>query len=87
MSQPAEKRPTANRAILESLLARGFEQHAFDEDDDVEAADIRGVLEAQGAPICPYEIPSAAQAWRRGAALVTLNRRELERVPGLIVTD
>ena len=30
---------------------------------------------------------AAAQARRRGAALVTLNRREFERVPGLIVTD
>ena len=29
----------------------------------------------------------AAQARRRGATLVTLNRREFERVPGLSVAD
>lgn len=76
-----------NRAILETLLARGFEQHAFDADDAAEAGNIRAALEAQGAPIGPYDILIAAQARRRGAALVTLNRREFERVPGLIVTD
>ena len=30
---------------------------------------------------------SDSQARRRGAALVTLNHREFERVPGLKVTD
>ena len=80
-------RRAANHAILETLLARGFEQHAFDEDDAAEAGDIRAALEAHGTPIGPYDILIAAQARRRGAALVTLNRREFERVPGLIVTD
>lgn len=81
------ERRAVNRAILEMLLARGFEQHAFDEDDAAEAGDIRAALEAQGTPIGPYDILIAAQARRRGAALVTLNRREFERVPGLMVTD
>ena len=41
----------------------------------------------RSAPIGPYDLLIAAQARRRGAALVTLNRREFERVPGLMVTD
>jgi tRNA(fMet)-specific endonuclease VapC len=81
------ERRAANRANLETLLARGFEQPAFDEDDAAEAGDIRAALEALGTPIGPYDILIAAQARRRGAVLVTLNRREFERVPGLMVTD
>jgi len=81
------QRREANQAILATLLARGFEQPAFDLDDAAEAGDIRAALEAKGSPIGPYDLLIAAQARRRGAALVTLNRREFERVPGLIVTD
>lgn len=81
------QRREANRAILATLLARGFEQPAFDLDDAAEAGVIRAALEAKGAPIGPYDLLIAAQARRRGAALVTLNRREFERVPGLMVTD
>ena len=80
-------RRAANRAILETLLARGFKQLAFDQDDAAEAGDIRAALERQGTPIGPYDVLIAAQARRRGAVLVTLNRREFERVPGLMVTD
>jgi tRNA(fMet)-specific endonuclease VapC len=80
-------RPKDSRAALETLMAAGFEQPAFDLADAREAADIRAYLEAQGAPIGPFDYLIAAQARRRGAALVTLNRREFERVPGLIVTD
>lgn len=74
-------------ALLVTFLAPGIEVLSFDEDDAAEAGDIRATLEAQGTPIGPYDILIAAQARRRGAALVTLNRREFERVPGLIVTD
>jgi tRNA(fMet)-specific endonuclease VapC len=41
------------------------------------------VLERAGTPIGPYDILIAAQARRRGAVLVTANRREFARVPGL----
>lgn len=80
-------RRAANRAILETLLARGFEQPAFDAEDAAEAGDIRAHLEARGEPIGPYDVLIAAQARRRGAALVTLNRAEFDRVPRLMVTD
>lgn len=74
-------------ALLETFLAPGVEVLPFDAEDAAEAGDIRAALEAQGTPIGPYDLLIAAQARRRGAALVTLNRREFERVPGLIVTD
>jgi tRNA(fMet)-specific endonuclease VapC len=73
--------------LLTTFLAPGVEVLPFDADDAREAGDIRAALEAQGTPIGPYDLLIAAQARRRGAALVTLNRREFERVPGLIVTD
>ncbi|HMK90893.1 MAG TPA: PIN domain-containing protein [Methylocystis sp.] len=79
--------PPRARAILENFLAAGFDTPTFDEEDAREAGEIRAYLERQGTPIGPYDVLIAAQARRRGAALVTLNRREFERVPGLIVTD
>jgi tRNA(fMet)-specific endonuclease VapC len=51
------------------------------------AGDIRAELEKMGTPIGHYDYLIAAQARRRGAALVTLNQREFARVPGLIVMD
>ena len=80
-------RPAASRASLERLMAAGFEQAVFDLADAREAADIRAHLESQGMPIGPFDYLIAGQARRRRAALVTLNKREFERVPGLIVTD
>jgi tRNA(fMet)-specific endonuclease VapC len=59
----------------------------FDSEDAVEASDIRAALESKGTPIGPYDLLIAAQARRRGATLVTLNRREFAHVPGLSVTD
>ena len=59
----------------------------FEEDDATEAAEIRAHLRRRGTPIGPYDVLIAAQARRAGAALVTANRREFDRVPGLIVTD
>jgi tRNA(fMet)-specific endonuclease VapC len=75
------------RALLDVFLSAGIGKPAFDIEDAREAADIRAFLERQGTPIGPFDCLVAAQARRRGAALVTLNRREFERVPGLLVTD
>jgi tRNA(fMet)-specific endonuclease VapC len=60
---------------------------AFEDADAAEAADIRAHLRRAATPIGPYDLLIAAQARRRGAAIVTANRREFERVPGLVVTD
>jgi tRNA(fMet)-specific endonuclease VapC len=72
---------------LEAFLSAGFKTPAFDAEDATEAGEIRAYLQARATPIGPYDILIAAQARRRGAALVTLNGREFGRVPGLVVAD
>lgn len=79
--------PERNLARLDDFLASVSAIVSFDADDACEAGEIRAHLENKGTPIGPYDVLIAAQARRRGAALVTLNRREFDRVPGLIVTD
>ncbi len=59
----------------------------FTQGDAHEAAEIRANLKRQGTPIGPYDVLIAAQARRAGTMLITANRREFERVPGLMVTD
>ena len=59
----------------------------FEAEDAAHAGDIRAHLESKGTPIGHYDCLIAAQARRRGATLVTANRREFERVPGLMVMD
>lgn len=80
------RRETSAR-ILDAFLAEGFEELLFDSEDAAEAGDVRAVLETSRTPIGAYDILIAAQARRRGAVLVTGNRREFERVAGLMVTD
>jgi tRNA(fMet)-specific endonuclease VapC len=73
--------------VFESFLELPVSIIAFDAEDAAEAGELRAALARTGTPIGPYDTLIAAQARRRSAALVTLNRREFERVPGLIVTD
>lgn len=79
--------PDRNHARIDTFLEGVPEIVDFDAGDATEAGAIRAYLEAKGAPIGPYDILIAAQARRRGAVLVTLNRNEFERVPGLMATD
>lgn len=81
------RRPKQSRALLDAFLSAGFEQPAFDAEDAREAGNIRAFLEERGAPIGPFDSLIAAQARRRGAVLVTANRGEFDRIPGLMVTD
>jgi tRNA(fMet)-specific endonuclease VapC len=82
------QRDTARRAgPLDRFLGFGIEVLPFEPEDAAHAGDIRAHLERQGTPIGPYDILIAAQARCREAALVTLNQRELDRVPGLIVVN
>ena len=74
-------------ALLAEFLSPGIAVLPFEEEDAGQASDIRAHLEKIGQPIGHYDYLIAAQARRRGATLVTANRREFERVPGLIVVD
>jgi tRNA(fMet)-specific endonuclease VapC len=73
--------------LLDRFLGLGVDVLPFEPEDATHAGDIRAHLERRGTPIGPYDILIAAQARCRDAALVTLNQREFERVPGLIVVN
>jgi tRNA(fMet)-specific endonuclease VapC len=79
--------PTRNHERIDAFLTAITEIIDFDSADASEAGEIRAFLDRAGAPIGPYDLLIAAQARRREAILVTLNRREFERVPALMVTD
>ena len=82
----SDRRAEADRLLAE-FLAPGIVVLSFDAEDAAHAGDIRAHLERRGTPIGPYDILIAAQARCRDAALVTLNQREFDRVPGLIVVN
>ncbi len=82
----SDRREQSER-LIEVFLASGIRVLAFEPEDADHAGDIRAILETKGTPIGPYDVLIAAQARRRGAVLVTTNRREFDRVPGLIVTS
>ena len=72
---------------LEKFLSLGIDVLPFENEDATHAGDIRAGLERVGTPIGYYDYLIAAQARRRGVALVTLNVREFSRVPGLTVME
>jgi len=76
-----------NTLTLATFLALDVTPLPFEPDDAQEAADIRAALERTGTPIGPYDVLIAAQARRRDALLITANRREFARVPGLRMED
>lgn len=76
-----------SEAALDAFLSLAVTPWPFEADDAAHAGDIRATLEAAGTPIGHYDYLIAAQARSRNATLVTLNWREFERVPGLLLTD
>jgi tRNA(fMet)-specific endonuclease VapC len=80
-------RPERNLARIDEFFSAIPDVLAFDAADAEEAGDIRAHLEKSGTPIGAYDVLIAAQARRRGAALVTGNLREFQRVPRLTVAD
>jgi len=80
-------RPERNAQRIADFLTGAIEVLPFDPADAEEAGDIRAALERAGMPIGPYDLLIAAQARRRGALLVTADRREFARVPGLMTED
>ncbi|HLN38350.1 MAG TPA: type II toxin-antitoxin system VapC family toxin [Xanthobacteraceae bacterium] len=80
-------RAQANTDALDNFLALDVTPWPFELEDAEEAGDIRAALERLGTPIGPYDVLIAAQARRRGAILVTANKNEFARVPGLQTQD
>ncbi len=73
-----------NRAKL-ALLAQRFTVVGVDAETAREYGRIRTALERSGLPIGSNDTWIAAQALAIGATMVTDNRREFDRVPGLRV--
>jgi tRNA(fMet)-specific endonuclease VapC len=80
-------RAQANTDALDNFLALDVMPWPFEPEDAEEAGDVRAALERLGTPIGPYDVLIAAQARRRGAILVTANKNEFARVPGLQTQD
>jgi len=80
-------RRAENEQKLAKFLSLGVDILPFEAEDAAHAGEIRAELERKGTPIGHYDYLVAAQARRRGVALVTLNQREFARVPGLIVVN
>jgi tRNA(fMet)-specific endonuclease VapC len=79
-------RPDANRREVENFAAR-LEALPFDIAAAHHAADIRATLERQGRTIGGYDLLIAGHARSRALIVVTGNRGEFDRVPGLQCED
>lgn len=81
------ERRRENAERLRLFLSGAIDVAPFTAEDAVAAGDLRATLEAEGAPIGPYDVLIAAQALRSNATLVTANVSEFARVPGLSWQD
>ena len=79
-------RQDANRREVENFAAR-LEVLPFDIAAAHHAADIRGTLERQGRAIGGFDILIAGHARSRALTVVTGNRGEFDRAPGLQCED
>jgi tRNA(fMet)-specific endonuclease VapC len=78
--------PARNLAEVEGFAAR-LEVLDFDGHAAAHTGQIRAELARTGTPIGPYDQMIAGHARSRGLIIVTNNRREFDRVPGLRVED
>lgn len=78
--------PQKNLAIVEGFAAR-LDVLAYDEIAANHTGQLRAELARSGTPIGPYDQLIAGHARSRGLIIVTNNRREFDRVPGLRVED
>lgn len=79
-------RPEANRRALEAFL-EDLPVLPFKAESARDHGDIKVRLFAAGTPIGPVDLLIAAHARSLGLTLVTNNRREFDRVPGLAVEN
>ncbi|WP_337267471.1 type II toxin-antitoxin system tRNA(fMet)-specific endonuclease VapC [Oryzifoliimicrobium ureilyticus] len=84
----AEKSTAAeqNLRVVEGFSAR-LEVLSYDEGAAHHTGQLRAELARNGTPIGPYDQLIAGHARSKGLILVTNNRREFDRVPGLRVED
>ena len=59
----------------------------FEKEDARSAGEVRAHLRSKSTPIGPYDVLIAGQAVARKLVLITHNRREFTRVPGLMTED
>ncbi|GAA3068455.1 tRNA(fMet)-specific endonuclease VapC [Rhizobium viscosum] len=78
--------PERNLSVVEGFAAR-LEVLAYDQMAASHTGQLRFELARSGTPIGPYDQLIAGHARSRGLILVTNNRREFDRVPGLRVED
>ena len=78
--------PERNLADIEGFAAR-LEVLKYDQDAAIHTGQLRSELARAGTPIGPYDHMIAGHARSQGLILVTNNRREFDRVPGLRVDD
>jgi tRNA(fMet)-specific endonuclease VapC len=83
-SDPAY-RPT-NQQLVEDVRAK-YLSVPLDDTAAFDSAELRAYLAAKGQPIGPYDLLIAAIARTRGITLVTRNRAEFSRVPGLLIEN
>ena len=79
-------RPDENNAVLDRFFSF-FTVLPFDETDALASGRIRADLKRRGKPIGPFDTLIAGQALARDLVVVTNNRREFDRVEGLVVED
>jgi tRNA(fMet)-specific endonuclease VapC len=78
--------PERNLAVVEGFAAR-LDVLPYDEIAASHTGQLRAELAKSGTPIGPYDQMIAGHARSRGLIVVTSNRREFDRVPGLRVED
>lgn len=78
--------PERNLAVVEGFVAR-LDVLPYDEIAASHTGQLRAELAKSGTPIGPYDQMIAGHARSRGLIIVTNNRGEFERVPGLRVED
>ncbi len=78
--------PERRQSIIQSVLAP-FASYAFDDEAAQKYATIRHELERRGQRIGPHDLMIAAICVTHECVLVTANKSEFERVPGLKIVN
>ena len=83
----AKSRDPERNAVALAHVVAPLEVMPFDDRASASYGELRADLERAGTPIGPLDTLIAAHALALGVTLVTSNRGEFARVPGLVVED